>query len=318
MRLCPAHATTGPGGLAARRDARSGRPPRSLVVRAIGRRPELALFVAAYLLYTAARWIFGGHLAEGREHADRIIGLERSAHVAIEGSLQRALDAGAPSWLLSNVYLAAQLVVLPGALIWLYRRSPPVYRVLRSTVIATWLIAVPILALFPVAPPRLAGLGIADTVSSQAGVALTGHSTVFYNPYAAVPSLHVGFAFAIGIAAANALRAPWARTLALLWGPLATLSVLATGNHYVFDVDVAAAMLVTAAGFAAGRLTNRHRRRPTTAAPPALLSRASRAPAPASSAAVSPSSTPAGSSCDAAQSACRSRGSRAARPAASA
>jgi membrane-associated phospholipid phosphatase len=132
-----------------------------------------------------------------------------------------------------------------------------VYRRLRTTVIATWLIAVPVFALFPVAPPRLAGIGIADTVSGQAAVALTGHSTVFYNPYAAVPSLHVGFAFAIGIAAAAALRAPWARTLALLWGPLVTLSVLATGNHYVFDV--AAGLLVTGLGFWAGRLTNRHR-----------------------------------------------------------
>jgi PAP2 superfamily len=219
---------------------------------------ELALFVAAYALYTAARWIFAGHLAEAREHADWIVSLERSAHVAIEGSIQRALDSDAPSWLLSNVYLAAQLVVLPAALIWLYRRSRPVYRRLRTTVIATWLIAVPVFALFPVAPPRLAGIGIADTVSSQAAVALTGHSTVFYNPYAAVPSLHVGFAFAIGIAAAAVLRAAWARTLALLWGPVVTLSVLATGNHYVFDV--AAGLLVTAAGFAAGRLTNRHRR----------------------------------------------------------
>jgi hypothetical protein len=224
-------------------------------VRAIGRRPEVALFAAAYLLYTAARWIFAGHLAEAREHADLIVGLERSAHVAIEGQVQRALDSDAPSWLLSNVYLAAQLVVLPGALIWLYRRSRPVYRQLRTTVIATWLIAVPVFALFPVAPPRLAGIGIADTVSGQAAVALTGHSTVFYNPYAAVPSLHVGFAFATGIAAADALRAPWARTLALLWGPVETLSVLATGNHYVFDV--AAGLLVTAAGFAAGRLTDR-------------------------------------------------------------
>jgi hypothetical protein len=62
-----------------------------------------------------------------------------------------------------------------------------------------------VFALFPVAPPRLAGIGIADTVNSQAAVALTGHSTVFYNPYAAVPSLHVGFAFAIGIAAAGRL-----------------------------------------------------------------------------------------------------------------
>ena len=273
MQLCPAHATTGPGRPAPRRDGRSG-GPRSAPARAISRRPELTLFVAAYLLYTTARWLFAGDLAEAREHADRIVGLERSAHVAIEGSIQRALDSGAASWLLSNVYLAAQLVVLPAGLIWLHRRSRPVYRVLRTTVIATWLMAVPIFALFPVAPPRLAGIGVADTVSRHAGVALTGHSTLFYNPYAAVPSLHVGFAFAIGIAAATTLRGRWARTVALLWGPVVTLSVLATGNHYVFDV--AAGLLVTAAGFAAGRVTHRLSPQPSHAASAGGLAPATR------------------------------------------
>ena len=219
------------------------------------RRTQLSIFLAAYLLYDAARWIFASDPDSARVHAEWVIDLERSVHVAIEGSVQRALDSGAPSWILSNVYLAAQLVVLPLSLIWLYRRSRPIYRALRNTVIATWLIAVPIFALFPVAPPRLAGIGIADTVSSQAGVGLTGRSTLFYNPFAAVPSLHVGFAFAIAVAAAAALHAPWAKALALLWGPLVTLAVVATGNHYLFDV--VAGLLVTAVGFAVGRFARR-------------------------------------------------------------
>jgi membrane-associated phospholipid phosphatase len=218
-------------------------------------RAQISIFLAAYLLYDAARWIFSSDLGQARAHAEWIIDLERSVHVAIEGSVQRALDSGAPSWILSNVYLAAQLVVLPLALIWLYRRARPIYRALRNTVIATWLIAVPIFALFPVAPPRLAEAGIVDTVSSQAGVGLTGRSTLFYNPFAAVPSLHVGFAFAIAVAAAAALRARWAKALALLWGPLVTLSVVATGNHYLFDI--VAGLLVTGAGFALGRLPGR-------------------------------------------------------------
>jgi membrane-associated phospholipid phosphatase len=219
------------------------------------RRTQLSIFLAAYLLYDAARWIFASDPYSARVHAEWVIDLERSVHVAIEGSVQRALDSGAPSLILSNVYLAAQLVVLPASLIWLYRRSRPIYRALRNTVIATWLIAVPIFALFPVAPPRLAGIGIADTVSSQAGVGLTGRSTLFYNPFAAVPSLHVGFAFAIAVAAAAALRAPWAKALALLWGPLVTLAVVATGNHYLFDV--VAGLLVTAVGFGVGRFAGR-------------------------------------------------------------
>jgi membrane-associated phospholipid phosphatase len=245
MHPCPAHASVGH----ARPEVRT--EPGGIRAGSLAR-PEVAPFLAAYLVYDTARWLFAGQAPEARDHAQWIIGLERSAHVAIEGSIQRALDSPVPIWLLSNVYLAAQLLVLPAALVWLHRRSRPVYRQLRNTVIATWMIALPIFALFPVAPPRLAELGVADTVSDRGAVALTGHSTLFYNPFAAVPSLHVGFAFAVGIAAAAALRTPLASALALLWGPLVTVSVLATGNHYVFDV--AAGLLVTAGGFSAGRL----------------------------------------------------------------
>jgi membrane-associated phospholipid phosphatase len=245
MRLPPALAARPPIRIApgARRQLRLG----------AGWRRQLALFGAAYIVYNVARWVFAGDLAPAREHARWIVELERAAGVAVEGSVQGALDTGAASWVLSNVYLAAQFVVVPGALIWFYRRSPQVYRSLRNTLLATWLIAVPIFALFPVAPPRLADMGIVDTVSQQAGVTLTGRSTIFYNQLAAVPSLHVGFAVAVGVAFAVALRWRWAKALALLWGPLVSLSVVATGNHYFFDI--AAGLLVTALGFAAGRLT---------------------------------------------------------------
>ena len=217
-----------------------------------GWRRQLTLFGGAYVVYNLARWIFAGDLAPAREHARWIVELERDTGVAVEGSVQQALDSEAASWVLSNVYLAAQFVVVPGALIWLYRRSPDVYRSLRNTLLATWLIAVPIFAVFPVAPPRLADMGIVDTVSEQAGVELTGRSTIFYNQLAAVPSLHVGFAVAVGVALAVVLRWRWAKALALLWGPLVSLSVVATGNHYFFDI--AAGLAVTALGFAAGRL----------------------------------------------------------------
>ena len=199
-------------------------------------RAELRMFLAAYLVYTAARWIFD---------------LEQDTGIAIEGSVQGALDSSVISWLLSNLYLAAQLMVVPGTLIWLYKRSPAVYRELRNTVVATWMLAVPVFALFPVAPPRLADIGIADTVSSQASVELTGRSTIFYNELAAVPSLHVGFAVAVGLALARVLEPRWAKALALSWGPLVSLSVVATGNHYLFDI--AAGLAVTAVGYAVGR-----------------------------------------------------------------
>jgi membrane-associated phospholipid phosphatase len=191
-------------------------------------------------------------------------------HLAIEGQVQRALDSGVMSFLLSNLYLAAQLVVLPAALIWLYRRSPHTYRKLRDTVAAAWLISTPVFALYPVAPPRLAGIGIRDTVSYQAGVALTGHSTIFYNPYAAVPSLHVGLAFAIGLAVAAAVTSPWSKALALCWGPLVLLAVVVTGNHYAFDAATGLLVTIVAYGLTQGarRIPARRRRTRSSRARP--------------------------------------------------
>ena len=226
---------------------------------------ELAVFALVYALYSAGRWMFVGRLSLARRHAEWLIHSERVLHIAIEGPLQRALGGGIPGAVLANIYLAAQLLVLPGSLIGLYRRAPKVYKKLRTTIVGTWVVSTPIFALYPVAPPRLAGIGVADTVSRQAAVALTGRSTLFYNPYAALPSLHVGLAFAIGIAAATTLRRRWCKIIALLWGPIVTLAVIATGNHYV--LDAIGGVLVTTLVHLFSRVLARHAMSRVTCAP---------------------------------------------------
>ena len=174
-------------------------------------------------------------------------------------------------WLLNHLYLAAQLIVVPGALIWLYHRSRSHYEHLRNTVLATWLIALPIYALFPVAPPRLADIGMVDTITTQTGLALDSKlTTSFYNELAAVPSLHAGFAVAVSAAIAAAVRRPWARALAWTWAPLVCLAVVATGNHFV--ADIIAGVVVTLLGFAGGRAASRYAAgdRPTVTTAPAM------------------------------------------------
>ena len=215
------------------------------------RHAELKLFLAAYVLYNAGRWVTAGDLGMATDNAHWIVRLEDTLGLGIERSVQSALDAGPLMWLLSHVYLAAQLLVLPAALVYLYRRARHVYRPLRDTVLATWLISIPVYAAFPVAPPRLAGIGMADSVSAHGAVSLTGRSSVFYNELAAVPSLHCGFAVAVGIALAAAASGRVAKALALLWGPLVCLTVVATGNHYVFDIG--AGLLAAAVGYGLGR-----------------------------------------------------------------
>jgi hypothetical protein len=224
------------------------RLPRALSPRA---RAQLGVLLLAYLLYSAARWLTIGDLATAQAHADWILELEQELGVAWEGSFQAALTGTWALWLLNHLYLAAQLIVVPGALIFLYRRSRPAYERLRNTILATWLLSIPVYAAFPVAPPRLADIGMVDTITSQTGFSMDSKlTTSFYNELAAVPSLHVGFAVAVGVVVASAVRNPIARTVALLWGPTIAIAVVATGNHFVFDI--AAGLVASALGYAAG------------------------------------------------------------------
>ena len=215
---------------------------------------ELLLFGVAYLLYSLGRFVAIGDVDTAQENARAILDMEQALQLDVEDGVQTALDGSVLLWVLNHLYLAAQLVVVPGALIWLFRRSRSHYTLLRNTVLATWLIALPIYALFPVAPPRLADIGLVDTITTQTGVALDSKlTTSMYNEYAAVPSLHAGFALAVSIVlGAAATRRRW-KLVAWTWAPLVSLAVVATGNHFV--TDIAAGLLVTAAGFAVGGLS---------------------------------------------------------------
>ena len=221
----------------------------------VGRR-ELFLFLGAYLVYSMSRYVSVGDISTATGHAEWIVDLQQSIGVNVEASVQSALHGTVAIWILNNLYLAAQLVVVPGTLIWLYRRDHALYVRLRNTVLATWLIAMPIYALFPVAPPRLADVGLIDTITQGGGVRLdSALTTSFYNPLAAVPSLHAGFALAVGVALAAAANRRWLKLLALSWAPIIGLAVVATGNHFLFDI--AAGVAVTVAGYVVGNAVDR-------------------------------------------------------------
>ena len=56
---------------------------------------------------------------------------------------------------------------------------------------------------FPTAPPRLSGVGIADTISGGHVDLNKGLVSSLYNPFAAVPSMHVGYALIVGASLAR-------------------------------------------------------------------------------------------------------------------
>jgi membrane-associated phospholipid phosphatase len=226
-------------------------------------RLQIGLFALAYVVYTAARFVTIGDLGDAKAHAAWIVSFEHTFHLGVEASVQNALNGSWVIWILNRLYLLAQMFVIPAVLIFLYNRSFAIYATLRNTILATWLLSVPVYGLFPVAPPRLADIGITDTITSQTGISMTSNfSTSFYNELAAVPSLHVGFAVAVGFALFAAIRQPVLRWVALLWGPIVALAVVATGNHFV--VDAVAGLVASAAGYLLGAAAARIRlRRPS-------------------------------------------------------
>ena len=227
-------------------------------------RAQIGLFLLAYLVYSAARFVTIGDLASATDNAHWIVDMQNSLGIGVEASVQGAFEGTWMLWVLNHLYLIAQLGVIPAVLMFLYRRNFGIYTTLRNTILATWLISVPVYGLFPVAPPRLAEIGITDTITAGGFDMSSSLTTSFYNELAAVPSLHVGFAVAVGFALFAALRNPVLRYGALLWGPVIGLAVVATGNHFVFDMiaGVAASILGYGLGTVAGRVRIK---RPTTA-----------------------------------------------------
>jgi membrane-associated phospholipid phosphatase len=113
------------------------------------------------------------------------------------------------------------------------------------------LIAIAGYVLFPTAPPRfLPEWGFQDTVSDFFGDGVAQTTTVLYNPYAAMPSMHVAFSLMIAVPAIKLVRH---RALKLVWSLyplLVTFVVISTGNHFWLDAAFGAVVAAAAAWIA--------------------------------------------------------------------
>jgi hypothetical protein len=233
--------------------AAGGRAPTPVVVprRPAARRAlrEVLLVAVLFVAYKIGRLAADGHAGVAMDNAENVWRLERLLHLPSEYWLQQAfLDS---EWLVraANCYYAyVHFPATAACLIWLYgwRRSSyvPVRRLLA------WLTAASLVVhlLMPLAPPRmLAAVGMVDT-GHRYGPAVYGApaTDTLTNQYAAMPSLHVGWALAIAIALMGVTRGPW-RRLWLLHPAITVLVVVVTGNHYWLDAIVVAALLAAVA-----------------------------------------------------------------------
>jgi hypothetical protein len=231
-------------------------------------------------------------------HALEIIRIQDAMGLYVERSIQ--------DWYLSlpregligfwNVfYGTAHFVVTAAALVWLYRRDKPRYPLWRNTLAASTLLALIGFASFSLMPPRLLDepqarfgppttaterdFGFVDTLAEYPTFWSFDSGTLkdISNQYAAMPSLHIGWATWSALVLYPMVRRRWAKALVVAH-PLATLfCIVVTANH--FWLDAVGGLAALGAGFLAGRaLTATWDRRADRRATAALPASATPAP----------------------------------------
>jgi hypothetical protein len=221
---------------------------------------ELALIGISYYLYREARNLVPNQPVVAMRHGRGVQHLQDDLHLNIERSLNQFVAH--TEWLaqIMNYYYATlHFVVTIAVMLWLYAYRPYVYRGMRTVLFVTTLLGLVGFFLYPLAPPRLLPqYGYIDTLAkfhtwgSLANPDVARHT----NQFAAMPSLHIGWALWSGLALFYCASQLWLRIVGLLY-PVATLLVIVgTANHFV--IDAVGGIVVVAGGFAVQWLMSGH------------------------------------------------------------
>jgi hypothetical protein len=221
---------------------------------------ELLLWAGLYGAYLAMRNVAIGSPDQAFSNAASLIEIERAAGLFHEVGLQHlvAVDLHLESFF-SAYYMLGFGPLIAATLVFLGARRRDAYRELRTWLLVAIAIASIGYILLPTAPPRLVPhIGIADTVG------LSSHDTgsvggIRFNPYAAMPSMHVGWSLLIGLIGFRVTRRRLVRGLFVLHPVLMAITVTVTGNHYFVDSLVGALVALVAVGLVSAHIPSRLR-----------------------------------------------------------
>lgn len=210
----------------------------------VSRRPrwwtQVLLAVGFAWGYDEVRALHGDVAKAGVAHGHDVLRIDRWLHIEwvtpANNWLGEHHDIAAA---MSGYYFVMHLgmTALTLVVLWLHGSR---YRWHRDALLLMSVIGLVVYWLYPVAPPRLLP-GFHDTVRDLLPAAYD-LETARGNLYAAVPSLHVAWAIWCGVALWSISSRPGVRAVAVFHPVATTLTVVATGNHYVFDIVTGAAL----------------------------------------------------------------------------
>jgi hypothetical protein len=235
---------------------------------------ETALVCGLFALWQLANRVTRSHIPGGLSNGDAVWSAERWVHLPPERWMQDMI-LGHPTLVRgANYYYAtAHLTGMFVFLVWLWLRHRDRYPAWRNT-LALFTGMSLLVQMIPVAPPRLiGGTGLVDTAARYGQSVYDFVGSGLADQYAAMPSIHVGWALLIA-AACWTCTTGWWRVIGVTHGVATTFVVVATANHYWLD-GVAAAVLLVLAWWLQARLSHRRSQpsvpRPRTQSDAAVL-----------------------------------------------
>jgi len=242
---------------------------------------EILIIAVVDVVYETVRNLSAGKPDKAYANALRVIDWQRNFGFWHEQAMQNFALGYTPLIVFANyfygsVYIAATIFTL----VFLFWKFPDDYSLFRNTLMIGTLCGLIGFALFPLMPPRLlddtlllhganAGnwFGFVDTLVKYPTFWSFNDEAMktISNQFAAMPSLHCGWAFWGLIALLPRVKAWWAKTLVILYPIVTVYVVVITANHYVIDA-VAGFALFTFAYFVARVITRAGRGTPVTTA----------------------------------------------------
>ncbi len=213
---------------------------------------ELAIFGVGWLIYQVSRTLAIAGKATAFDNAHSVMALERILGLDLEIGIQTLIFGAGKTVVagLNEFYIYSHLIVTAIFFVVLGMGKRSRYVLFRNGFLIANAIALFVFFVLPVAPPRMfPQLGYVDTLLTLSGIDFYGGDNAsVLNPYAAVPSMHFGYALMVGVGVAILARQHWLRVLASAYPAVMFTAIVATGNHYI--VDAIAGGLVMSAGFA--------------------------------------------------------------------
>jgi membrane-associated phospholipid phosphatase len=213
---------------------------------------EIVGFVAVYQLYDWLRTQATGTFETALRNAKDIVSAEKFLGIYWEHGIQHPFLHA--DWFMAfmNIYYGTiHFVMPPLALVWMYRRAPARYVRWRNTLIVMFGLACLTFALYPLNPPRLMPdppYHFVDTSAkyfnfgpqTKSGTKADGSPTdetiaQFGNPFAAMPSFHVGWSTWSVLALWPLVRRKWVKALLALYPLTVIFCIVVTANHWILD-----------------------------------------------------------------------------------